>query len=73
MRTGIAVSFDVLNERWAQNNHHQSLSDLARRGGVIAGEALAIAERRSWRVMDEEQALRDLVTLAFLKSHHGGV
>ncbi len=48
MHTKIAVEFSVLNEEWARKNHGQSLARLAERGGLDAGEALAIIERRPW-------------------------
>lgn len=57
MRTGQSIPFTALNEEWAQNNHGQSLAKLQDRGGLAPGEALAIIERRKFRVMDAEEAL----------------
>lgn len=44
----VAVPFEVLNEKWAQLNHHQSLRRLAERGGLSPAEAAAIIEQRGF-------------------------
>lgn len=49
MGTGLAVKFDVLNEKQAQINHGQSLDRLAERGGLSPCEALAVVEKRAWK------------------------
>lgn len=54
---GLSVSFETLNEEWAQRNHDQSLARLNERGGLGACEALAIIERRPWHPMDKAAAL----------------
>lgn len=64
MRTGLFVTFDVLDELQAQRNHGQTLLRLASRGGLSPCEALAIAERRPHRREPERQALVALAALS---------
>ncbi len=67
MRTGFYVHFDVLDERQAQRNHGQTLARLRERGGLGPSEALAIAERRSWRQTNIPEAITALSALAAAK------
>lgn len=46
------IRWEVLNEEWAHRNHHQTLMQLAERGGLSPSEALANIEHRRWRSMD---------------------
>lgn len=56
------IRVDLLNERWAEANHGQSLQRLRERGGLGPSEALAIVLQRSHaRVMSQENAYRALV------------
>lgn len=55
---GFSVPLDLLNEEWAQRNHLQSLKVLSSRGGLSPCEAAAIIERRPWRHMKTQEALR---------------
>lgn len=50
------IRWDALNEDWAHRNHNQTLSVLARRGGLSPCEAVAIIQRRNWRDMDRQEA-----------------
>lgn len=50
MGTGLAIRMTLLNEQHAQRNHGQSLQRLAERGGLSPDEALAIVERRAWKL-----------------------
>ncbi len=45
------IPWHLFNEEWAQRNHHQSLSELASRGGLSMCEALAIIEKRPYEHM----------------------
>lgn len=71
MRTGLFVSFSVLDERQAKINHGQTLARLAERGGLNAGEALAIAEKRQWKLMQTPEAIVALAALAAPHSKEG--
>lgn len=54
----------ALHEGQAQRNHHQSLDQLAARGGLACAEAVAVLEDRAWRPMDGDEALARLKYLA---------
>jgi hypothetical protein len=56
----LQLRMDVLNEEWAQKNHHQTLTRLAERGGLSLCEAAAIIQRRPWRQMSDADALEVL-------------
>lgn len=52
------IPFDLLNEEWAGRNHGQTLDRLNERGGLGLDEALSIIERRKWRFIDEDTAIK---------------
>lgn len=45
------IIFTPDDEKWAQNNHDQSLEKLAGRGGLGICELIAILDHRPWRMM----------------------
>jgi hypothetical protein len=47
------IPWDMIapHEAQAQKNHHQSLAELASRGGLSACEAVAVLQDRPWRKM----------------------
>ena len=54
------IPIDLLNERQAYINHSQTLNRLAERGGLDAGEAVAIIENRKWKRMSSQEAVNIL-------------
>ncbi len=63
MDTPLAINFEALSERQAQNNHGQTLYRLQSRGGLSCCEALAIAQERAWRKADGVAAFTALSKL----------
>jgi hypothetical protein len=59
--THFAIRMSVLDGEQAKRNHAQTLRRLAERGGVSPCEAVALAEGRRWKPMEEEKALEALV------------
>jgi hypothetical protein len=57
------IPWSLFNEEWAQNNHRQSLKELASRGGLSMCEALAIIERRPWTEMPMGKSFDRLMEL----------
>jgi len=60
------IEVRCLNEEQAQRNHSQSLERLAERGGVSAGEALALMTEEPWtkyRNISEIQAIDRILSL----------
>lgn len=65
------IRWEALDEGQAFLNHAQSLDRLAERGGLSPCEALALIERRSWRVMDWELALAKIIPFAHSADGNG--
>lgn len=55
-----SIPMSMLNEEWADRNHHQTLDRLAQRGGLGPDEALAIMDKRRWHHMDMKEAVAEL-------------
>jgi hypothetical protein len=51
------------HEAQAIRNHGQSLETLARRGGLMADEAIAVIEHRAWSQMPRAESNRRLLEL----------
>jgi len=73
MGTSLGVRMDMLNEEQAKLNHGQSLKRLAERGGLCADEVLAIIEQRSWKKVDDIEALRELAAMGSNIKISGGL
>ena len=43
-----SVPMSMLSEKWAENNHSQSLGRLRERQGLVVEEILASIEKRRW-------------------------
>lgn len=58
-----SVPWEILapHEDQAVDNHDQSLSVLARRGGLSPCEMMAVLEDRRWRLMPDEEAVDRLI------------
>lgn len=67
-----SIPFDALTERWAQNNHGQSLSRLAERGGLSLTEVAANIEERRWRSMTDDELREALKALKTVCTGVGG-
>lgn len=65
----LLVHFDLLSEEWAQNNHSQSLSRLAERGGLSADEMLAVMDRRDYKRMSEFDAMCGIMAVIQAQDH----
>jgi len=63
LKTHLAIRMSVLDGEQAKRNHSQTLSRLAKRGGVSPSEAVALAEGRRWEPMEEEEALEALMEI----------
>lgn len=61
--TLVPWDFIAPHERWAMNNHSQTLERLAERGGITAGEMVAVIEGRRWTPMEYEKATARLEEL----------
>jgi len=57
------IPWALFNQEWAQNNHRQSLEELASRGGLSMCEALAIIEKRSYEHMPMGKSFDALMKL----------
>lgn len=61
------------HEKWAQNNHYQTVQRLWERHGLSACEAIAILEDRHWKRMDDKEArkkLKQMVVEYEQRNHH---
>ncbi|MCP4259294.1 MAG: hypothetical protein GY774_17555 [Planctomycetes bacterium] len=56
----IDIELSALNERQALENHSQSLTKLAGRGGLSACEAVGILEHKLWPKMTPQDAINRL-------------
>lgn len=52
--------FIAPHEEWAENNHEESLAELASRGGLSACEIVAIIEHRKWYKMTWAESVDQL-------------
>lgn len=56
----LAIRAALLDRRQAEINHGQTLERLAERGGLSLSEAAAVALRRKWAPMSNDDALAAL-------------
>jgi hypothetical protein len=67
-----SVPMPLLNEKWAQKNHGQTLKRLNERGGVCMCEALAIIGKRRWFAIESNRAASDLIRAITFYQMGGG-
>lgn len=68
----LAIRAEILDRQQAEKNHAQTLERIAERGGLSLDEAAALAERRRWRAMTIDEALRSLKKAAMQRPNVRG-